>query len=145
MNDTVINMLGIAKKAGFLEIGEDSVCTCARNGKAKLVLSACDASENSRRTAGHYAENGGAEYALLPYSKFDLSAVIGRGSPGMLAVTDIGIAASFMNKLSAAHPDNSAYAECAQAINERAQRIAKRKADGKNSGTNIGKGKRRTI
>ena len=49
MNDRVLGMLGLAKKAGKTVSGEDKILEAIRNGKAKLVIIAGDASENTKK------------------------------------------------------------------------------------------------
>lgn len=45
----VLNLLGMAKRAGKLVSGEDLSLKEIRNGTAKLVIVAVDASENTRK------------------------------------------------------------------------------------------------
>ena len=97
--NNALGVLGIAKKAGLLEIGEESVNSASKRRKAKLILSASDASDASKRHAKSYAEYGGGVWAQLEFTKSELAAVIGRGAPGMIAVTDPGLAYSFLTKL----------------------------------------------
>ena len=100
--DNVLSMLGLAKKAGLIEIGSDSVKTAARAGRAVLVMASKDSSPPSKKRAQTCAAAGGAVYLELPYDKYELGSLLGRGSPGTIAVTDVGFAASFAAKLDAA-------------------------------------------
>ena len=86
-------LLGLAKKAGLLEIGGDSVEQAARLGKAQVILSAKDASDSSKRRAAVYADRYGLVHLVLPSFKHELGAVIGRGAPGMITILDTGLAA----------------------------------------------------
>ena len=47
--NSALHLLGIARKAGRLEIGEEPVAAAVRAGHARLVLVAGDAAENSVR------------------------------------------------------------------------------------------------
>jgi len=94
-----LQILGLAKKAGLLAIGGEAVATASRHGKAKLVITATDASEGSIRRARINAQTGGAEYVAVPYTKFELGSITGRGSPGTIAFLDAGIAATFTKRL----------------------------------------------
>lgn len=47
MVDRIQGVLGLAKRAGALAVGTNGVLDAVRSGKAKLVLLACDASENT--------------------------------------------------------------------------------------------------
>jgi ribosomal protein L7Ae-like RNA K-turn-binding protein len=136
-------LLGIAKKAGLLEIGDESVGQAARAGKTKVILSACDASDGSKRRARGYAENYGSVHLILPSSKEDLAAIIGRGSPGMLAILDAGIASKYVSLL--AREDAAQYGEIADLLAEKAERVMRRRAEAKTHLRNKRTGKRRTI
>ncbi|SHI04452.1 Ribosomal protein L7Ae [Sporobacter termitidis DSM 10068] len=136
-------LLGIAKKAGLLEIGDESVGHAARVRKAKVILSASDASDGSKRRARGYAEQYGAIHLVLPSSKEELSAIIGRGSPGMLAILDTGIASKYVALL--AQEDNAQYGEAAGLLAEKAERMRGRRAEARAHLRNKRTGKRRTI
>ena len=47
--DKVLGMLGLAKKAGRLEVGEEPVDACVHAGRARLVIVAGDADEARAR------------------------------------------------------------------------------------------------
>jgi ribosomal protein L7Ae-like RNA K-turn-binding protein len=136
-------LLGIAKKAGLLEIGDESVGHAARIKKAKVILSASDASDGSKRRARGYAEQYGSIHLILPSSKEELAAVIGRGSPGMLAILDAGIASKYVSLL--AQENASEYGEAAGLLEAKAERVMKRRAEAKAHLRNKRTGKRRTL
>jgi ribosomal protein L7Ae-like RNA K-turn-binding protein len=135
-------LLGIAKKAGLLEIGDESVSGAARVRKAKVILSACDASDGSKRRARGYAETCGSIHLILPSSKEELSAIIGRGLPGMLAILDAGIASKYVSLL--AQEDAAQYGEAASRLAVKAERAIRRRAEAKAHVRNKRTGKRRT-
>ena len=95
-----LSFLGLAKRAGKIELGAESVQEAVLKKKAVLILSAADASANSVKQAKRLAENANIEYMVLPYEKADLGEMLGRGLPGMAAVTDLGFASAFAEKLS---------------------------------------------
>ena len=123
--DRNLQLLGIAKKAGLLAVGGDDVSASARTGKARLIISASDASEGSQRRARINAETGNALCVVVPYTKFELGSVTQRGSPGTLAVLDAGLAAGFMRGLAEADPER--YSKAAKLLAERAESIAAKK------------------
>jgi len=100
--DNTLQLLGKAKKAGLLAIGGEAVTVAVRNRKAKLVVTATDASDGSVRRARISAELGGVIYFAIPYTKFELGSITGRGSPGTVAFLDAGLAAGFLKKLAGA-------------------------------------------
>jgi ribosomal protein L7Ae-like RNA K-turn-binding protein len=136
-------LLGIAKKAGLLEIGDESVGQAARARKAKVILSAADASDRSIRQARSYAEQCGAMHLVLPSTKEELGAIIGRGSPGMLTILDIGIAAKYVSILAESDPDQ--YSEAAGRLAEKAERVRQRQKEALTHLKNKRTGKGRTI
>lgn len=48
-NDPILHLLGLARKAGRLEIGEEPVGAVCRARQARLVLLASDAAANTNR------------------------------------------------------------------------------------------------
>jgi ribosomal protein L7Ae-like RNA K-turn-binding protein len=135
-------ILGIAKKAGFLEIGDESVAAAARAGKAKVIMSAADASDGSKRRARGYAETYGTVHLVLPSLKEELGAMIGRGSPGMLTITDAGIAFKFVSLLAVYDPVQ--FNDAAALLSEQAKRVLQRRKEAKLHERNKRTGKRRT-
>jgi len=97
--DNTLNLLGIAKKAGMIAIGGNDVSIATRKGTAKLILSAADASERAVRRAHDGAKMCGATYVALPYNQAELGQMLGRGSPGTVAVLDAGLASAFLKGL----------------------------------------------
>lgn len=96
---SALSFLGLAKKAGRVEVGDESVNIAARAGKTKLILTAADAG----RSAGLRAENSGraagCPVAAVPFTKEELGAALGRDAVGVAAITDIGFAHAFAKKL----------------------------------------------
>jgi len=124
--DNNLSILGIAKKAGKIEIGEESVGKAVRAGKARLILSANDASPRALRHAAEYGDRYGVAVAGIPYSKAELGSVIGHGSPGIAALTDTGFAALVARKLAETDPER--YAGAADRLTELDARLKSRRA-----------------
>jgi len=116
--DNNLQILGLARKAGLLAVGAEDVSTAARNGKARLVISANDASENALRRARTAAESGGSMYSVIPYNSFELGSVTGRGSPGTVAILDAGLAARFLRGLAEKDPEQ--YRKAAEDLSQKA-------------------------
>ena len=57
-------MLGLARKAGRLEIGEEPVGAACRARQAKLVLLACDAASNTFRRASSDTDREGSPFKM---------------------------------------------------------------------------------
>ncbi|MDR1217379.1 MAG: hypothetical protein LBJ99_02205 [Oscillospiraceae bacterium] len=103
--DNNLALLGIAKKAGLLAEGGELVSVAARDKKARVILSASDASDRSKRRAERLAAESGASRVELRFTKAELGAALGKGSPGMIAVNDAGLAAKLVSLLA---PDGPA-------------------------------------
>jgi ribosomal protein L7Ae-like RNA K-turn-binding protein len=89
----------MAKKAGLLAVGGDATAAAARNCEAKLIITACDASEVSVRRARISAETYGIKHIPVPYTMFELGKFAGHGSPGTIAFLSKGLAEGFQKRL----------------------------------------------
>ena len=125
--DSVLHLLGIARKAGRVEVGEEPVGAAARAHQAKLILTACDGAGNSLRRAAHFAQAGSAPAVQTPYTKGELGLAVGRSSCAMLALTDHGLAAAFARKL--AEADGEQYGDTAAELEEKARRALQRQKE----------------
>ena len=105
-NDPILHLLGLAKKAGRLEIGEEPVGALCRARHARLILLASDAAPNTRRRCAHFGEIGNVLWLEVPATKAELGFCLGRTSCAMLALSDAGFAASIVEKLSARDPEH---------------------------------------
>ncbi len=135
-----LTFLGLCLKAGKLEIGEESCGAAARAKKARLLLSASDAAHGSLMRAQNFAETAKAPHVLLPFTKAELGAAVGRGTPGMLAVTDYGLAAAFTERLASECPGR--YDEAAALLQAAAVRALQRKREKQRHAENKRKGKK---
>ena len=94
-NDPILHLLGLAKKAGRLEIGEEPVGALCRARHARLILLASDAAPNTRRRCAHFGEIGNVLWLELPATKAELGFCLGRTSCAMLALSDAELAQKF--------------------------------------------------
>ena len=124
-HDPILHLLGLAKKAGRLEIGEEPVGAAARAHQARVLLLAADAAPNTVRRAAHFGEAGGALWLQMPFTKAELGEQLGRSSCAMLAVTESGLALSAAAKLAAAFPGS--YEEAVEALQAKDERIRRRR------------------
>ena len=140
--DKLLNLIGLAKKAGTLEIGEEPVGAAARAKHARLLLIASDAADNTRRRAKHFGDAGECICLEIPAAKADLGRALGRPSCAMLAVTDIGFAEAIAKKL--AERDEAHYGEAAKRLAIKAQRAAERRQELKQHEKNLRAGKKKS-
>ena len=90
--DNILQMVGLALKAGRLEVGEEPVGAACRARDCRLILVARDAADNSFRRVKHFADAGQCLWVSVPYTKEELGEAVGRTACAMAAVTDIGFA-----------------------------------------------------
>lgn len=98
MIDKVLGLIGLSQKSGNVVSGEFSVETTVKEGKARLVLIATDASDNTKKKFRNMAE-----YRHIPYveygTKETLGHAMGRAERSSAAVTDQGFAKAIMKIL----------------------------------------------
>ena len=119
-----LNYLGIARKAHKLEIGEEFTGIAARTKKARIIILASDASENAARKARNLAQTNDIPLIELNATRDDLGELLDRSRPAMMAITDAGIAAAFVNRLKDEMPE---YAELAEKLDAKAKKIDRRR------------------
>ena len=139
--DKVLNLIGLAKKAGRLAVGEEPTGAAARARDARLILVAADAAENSARRVRHFADAGQCLWCRIGADKDALGRAVGRTSCAMVAVTDIGFAEAIAKKL--AEQDEAHYGEAARRLAVKAQRAAERRAELKQHEKNLRTGRKK--
>ena len=106
-----LNYIGIAKKAGAIEIGETNSGAAIRAGKGRILILASDASDNARRRAENYVYGTQTPLVVLPFKKEELSEITGTTGCSMAVFTDVGLATVFMAALAENEPSFGATAE----------------------------------
>lgn len=138
--DKILSLLGLAKKAGRLEVGEEPVGAAARARDARLIIVAEDAAENTVRRVRHFADAGQCLWVKVPATKEFLGRAVGRTSCAMVAVTDIGFAEAAAKKLAEI---DERFAETAEKLSVKAQRAAQRRKEAEAHEKNVRMGKKK--
>ena len=125
MSSTALNMVGMALRAGRLEIGSEASGDACQYKKCRLLLVTRDAGERTQQRAGFLAEEGACLLAELPCSKEELGAALGRKSCVMAAVTDLGLAKAVAERLAEEDPEQ--YGGIVERLKIKAVRAAQRK------------------
>ena len=125
--DNILHMVGLALKAGRLEVGEEPVGAACRARDCRLILVARDAADNSFRRVKHFADAGQCLWVSVPYTKEELGEAVGRTACAMAAVTDIGFAEAIGQKLAVVDPDK--YSLTAEKLHVKAERAAQRRKE----------------
>ena len=87
-NDTFLSTLGLARRAGKLCYGFDSVAENA--GLVKIVFFACDSSEKTIRNIDYILREKNIQSVATNYTKTELGYAIGTKPCGIIGVTDSG-------------------------------------------------------
>ena len=127
MDDELLGLLGLCKKAGKLALGEDDAAEAAFAHKARLTLIASDAAGNTAEKALRAAEEGNSPCFRVELTKAQLGQAVGRAQCAVLAVTDVGLAAAAMKKLSATDPQR--YGEISEKLEHKAAKTVRRRRE----------------
>ena len=141
MTEHILSMIGLAKKAGQVAIGEEPVGAAARAKDARVILVAQDAAPGSVRRAMSFGQAGACLCLTVPFDKDRLGRALGRTSCAMAAVTDIGFAEAVAKKL--AESDEAHYGEAAKRLAIKAARAAERRKELKQHEKNVRTGKKK--
>ena len=136
--DKVLNYIGLARKAGRAELGEEPVGAAARALHAHLVIVAADASDHTWRRAKSYVAGTDQQCIRLPYSKDEVGMAIGRQELAIAAITDSALALSLVQAL----PQPEKFASVMAVLEDKVQRQRKRQAEAKAHKRNVRKGKK---
>ena len=123
--DKALNYLSLARKAGFVELGEEPAGAAARAQHARLIVVANDAGDHTWRRAKSFVA-GTAQLCLqVPFSKDALGQAVGRQSLAIAAITDPALALAFVKAL----PQPEKYSAEAEALEARVQRVRQRQKE----------------
>ena len=122
--DKALGLLGLARKAGKLQTGEETVCAMLAEKHARLTLLADDAGEAVARKVRALAQGSRQRALTIPYDKLRLGAALGRPAVSVAAFADVSMALAFAKAL----PAGTAPAELLEDLERRVARVkAKRK------------------
>lgn len=97
-SDKVLNLIGLAQKAGKVVSGQFMTEKAVKTGEAALVVLAQDASENTKKKFSNMCEF--YEVPLRIHAAKDyLGHAMGKELRASLAVTDEGLAQAIMKKM----------------------------------------------
>ena len=138
MENNLLAFIGLMKKAGSLAVGGENAYDAARTHKARLMVLARDAGDNTVGQARAVAKQYQVPHITLPCSKEELGGALGMRDCAAFAVTDTGFSLSLCRKCQ--------MEETAQLLAQRLEREKKRKQkkndrrQGKAAGLNRRKG-----
>jgi ribosomal protein L7Ae-like RNA K-turn-binding protein len=95
MGDRLLQLLGIARRAGKLTFGLDASVKTILEGESQLILVASDASPRTILSIQRVCEENKVDLIKLEYTMEQLGASIGRGSVAAAAI----LGSSFTEKI----------------------------------------------
>ena len=133
MNETqrkALLLLGLARKARKLEIGEEPCGIACRSGKAKLLLIAHDAGDHTFRRARSYCRAGKPPYLCVPFTKDELGDALGCNACALCAILDAPFAKAFLEDLPELAQQHE---EILQELTRQTARVQKRRQEERQS------------
>ena len=137
-NNRALNYLALGKKGRLIELGEEPVGAVARAVKARLVVVASDASDHTWRRAKSFVAGTEQQCIRVPFTKEELGFVVGRQSLAIAAFTDAALALAFVKAL----PNAEKFADVAEKLDIKAQKLRQRRDEAKAHQRNVRKGKK---
>lgn len=120
----------MARKAGKVEIGEEAAGAAALNHRARLILTAADAGENTLDRVRRL-ESEKLPVLRLPENKAELGGALGYAGVAVAALTDLGFACAVAERLAQADPS----AEAARSLlGQKREKARRRRADTRKNG-----------
>lgn len=98
-NNKALSALGMAMRAGKVITGDEIVFKAVRAGKAKLVIIAGDASDNTKKKFSDKCKSYGVKRFEV-YDRESLGRAIGKADRVVLAITDVQFAKMIVGHLS---------------------------------------------
>lgn len=125
--EKVLSLLGLMKKAGAIACGEDNSIEAAREGRAKLLVLASDASDNARKRAENLCVGRKLIKLELECTKAELAWALGMSACSMAAICDLGFAVALLKELCRIRPGE--YDEIYGLLGQRYDKARRRKAE----------------
>lgn len=92
----LLGMVGLARKASFVEPGADKAHDAAQGRRAKLVLLSEDASTNTKKRVNDFCKYYKVPLATPGITSEELGNAIGMGETAVAAITDGGMASAII-------------------------------------------------
>ncbi len=137
--DKALNSLGLARKAGLVELGEEPVNAVTRAVRGVLVIVASDASDHTWRRANSFVAGTSQCVLRIPHTKDELGFAIGRKELAIAAFTDPALAASFVKAL----PATEKTVGVLEVLEEKIRRAKQRQKEAKAHQKNVRVGKKK--
>lgn len=98
MENKILSFLGLGKKAGYLTTGETGCEISIKKKKAKLIVVAKDASENTKKKFENMAKSKEVEFILFS-TKEELGKILGKDIVATITINDENFAKALKKKI----------------------------------------------
>ncbi len=136
--EKAMSYLSLARKGAMAELGEEPVAAVTRAGKGYLVAVASDASDHTWRRAKSFVAGTQQQCVRMPFTKEEMGFAVGRTSLAIAAVTDAALALALLKAL----PEPERNREAIEALEDKTQKLLKRKQEAQAHRRNVRKGKK---
>lgn len=99
MNDKVLSLLGLARRAGKLTLGFDPVIESVKSGQSRLVLITSDISAKTKKELEYSLRDSETVLRSMAYDVKETGSAIGKNAK-IISVNDDGFANSVIKLLS---------------------------------------------
>lgn len=130
-----LNLLGLARRGGRIELGEDAVSGACRDSHARLLLLASDAGDSVAHRAEYLTRSGKPPLLRLECTKQELGGALGRAVCPIAALTDVQLALAFVKTLENPSP------ALLETLERGSERVEKRRREEKAHEKNLRRGK----
>lgn len=105
MKKNTSGVIGLAKRAGAVTVGAESTLEAIRSGKAKLVLVAQDASDNTKKSIGDKCAFYSVCSEEIDATVTELGSTVGKRPVATVAFTDTNFVKAYRKSLQNSHAD----------------------------------------
>lgn len=98
MNEKFLGMIGLARRAGKVNMGEEKCSKAIKAKRAKLVIIASDASDNTKKSIINSCKYYNVRY-IEAYNKTELGSCMGTGDMAAMSVNDENFAKAILDRL----------------------------------------------
>ncbi len=99
MKKNTLGVIGLAARARGIVIGTNQVLEVIRNKKAKLVLFACDVSDNTRKNITDKSNYYSVKVEEIDITTEQLGAAVGHSRTSAIAFTDINFVNAYRKSM----------------------------------------------
>jgi len=125
MEHNTLGLLGLARRARLLELGEEACGAACRAEKARLLVVASDAGEHTVRRARSFCRTGKPIFLALPFTKAELGGALGVNACALAALTDPEMSLAVVESLGEPEKNRAAAEELAR----QSERVKKRRLE----------------